>query len=154
MLTGSQEPANLPLHVLLAEDDDNHAVIILRTLHRHSLVADVDRVRDGEEVLTYLRAEGRYANKPLPDLVLLDLKIPKIDGHEVLEQIKQDPHLRPIPTVILSTSDTVRDRAKAYRRQANSYLVKPADFAKFRELLDDLITYWGVWNKPITRRET
>jgi CheY-like chemotaxis protein len=80
------------------------------------------------------------------------LKLPKIDGHEVLREIKQDPVLKVIPVVVLTTSGAESDRARAYQEHANSYLVKPLDFSKFREMADDLQLYWGMWNQPPSRQ--
>jgi CheY-like chemotaxis protein len=142
------ESMTRPFHLLVVEDDNNHAEIILRMLRRNKLVTSVDRVSDGEQALAYLQQAGRGDGPPLPNIILLDLKLPKIDGHEVLAHIKQDLQLRPIPTVVLSTSSSERDRMEAYRRGANSYLVKPVSFILFRQLLDDLTAYWSIWNLP------
>jgi CheY-like chemotaxis protein len=97
--------------------------------------------------LEYLRRLGTRADHPDPDVVLLDLKLPRIDGHEVLAEIKQDDLLRHIPVVVMTTSDAEIDRARAYDCYANSYVVKPTDFHQFRQLVDDLSLYWGIWNR-------
>ena len=136
------------VHFLLVEDDDDHAAIVLRTLQRNRVSNTVDRVSDGEEALSYLRGEAPYAGRPRPDVVLLDLKLPKVDGHEVLEAMQQDPQLSIIPTVVLTTSDAEGDKLRAYSNHANSYLVKPVDFQRFRQMVEDLNLYWGVWNRP------
>lgn len=136
------------LHFLLVEDDDDHAAIVLRTLQRNRISNTVDRVADGEEALEYLRGQGAFSGRPRPDVILLDLKLPKVDGHEVLEEIKKDPQLSVIPTVVLTTSDAEVDRMRAYSNHANSYLVKPVDFHRFRQMVEDLNLYWGVWNRP------
>jgi hypothetical protein len=136
------------IRILLVEDDDDHAALILRTLQRNRIVNVVDRVSDGAEALAYLRQEGQFSDRPLPGIVLLDLKLPKIDGHEVLAVIKQDPDLLRIPVVILTTSAAEADRDRAYYHHANSYLVKPIDFERFREVVNELSLYWGVWNLP------
>lgn len=104
---------------------------------------------DGEQGLAYLRRQGAYQDACRPDVVLLDLKLPKVDGHEVLAQVKADPELRSIPIVVLTTSAAERDRESAYRLHANSYLVNPVDFEQFRKLVTDLGFYWGVWNKTM-----
>lgn len=136
------------LHVLVVEDDDNHAEIMRRALRRSEIVGSSDRVSDGAEALAYLRRQRSFADRPRPDVVLLDLKLPKIDGHEVLSAIKQDPDLQSIPVVVLSTSDAEQDRAKAYDRHANSYLVKPFKYERFREMINDVCLYWGAINNP------
>jgi CheY-like chemotaxis protein len=136
------------LHFLLVEDDDDHAAIVLRTLQRNRISNTVDRVADGEQALAYLRQQPPYADRPRPDVILLDLKLPRLDGHEVLSTIKSEPGLRTIPTVVLTTSDAEIDRHRAYDNHANSYLVKPVDFQRFRQMVEDLNLYWGVWNRP------
>jgi len=136
------------LRFLLAEDDEDHAALVLRTLQRSRVGNVVDHVRDGIEALDYLYGRDPYAGRPRPDVLLLDLNMPRLDGHEVLVKVKQDPDLCAIPTVILTTSDAERDRVRAYRSHANSYLVKPVDFAQFSQMVDELNFYWGVWNRP------
>lgn len=136
-----------PLQFLLVEDDDSHATITMRTLRDHALPKQVDRVVDGIEALAYLRREGEYADRPRPDIILLDLKLPRLDGHEVLAQVKADPELRFIPIVVLTTSDAESDRVKAYEHFANSYLVKPIGYDHFREMAFELSDYWGTWNR-------
>lgn len=137
------------LHFLLIEDDDDHATIVIRTLKSNRIANRIDRAVDGEQGLAYLRRQGVYQDACRPDVVLLDLKLPKVDGHEVLAQVKADPELRSIPIVVLTTSAAERDRESAYRLHANSYLVKPVDFEQFRKLVTDLGFYWGVWNKTL-----
>ena len=133
---------------LLVEDDDIHAHLVIRSLEKARVSNRVLRVRDGAEALLFLRREGDFAEQPSPDVVLLDLKLPKVDGHEVLSAIKEDESLKMIPVVVMTTSDAEADRAKAYKHHANSYVVKPIDFEKFRRLVNDLCLYWGVWNEP------
>ena len=134
-------------HFLLVEDDQDHAEIVLHSIRQHETQHSVDHVWDGVEALQYLRGEGEYASRRLPDVVLLDLKLPKLDGLEVLEKIKSDAELRSLPVVILTTSDAEIDRAKAYHSHANSYVVKPVDFKSFVSLVEDLSVYWGEWNR-------
>ena len=136
-----------PVKFLLVEDDDSHAMITMRTLRDHQLPKKVDRVVDGMEAMAYLRREGEYADRPRPDIILLDLKLPRLDGHEVLARVKEDPELRCIPIVILTTSDAEADRVKAYEHYANSYLVKPIGYDRFRQMADDLSDYWCIWNR-------
>ena len=132
---------------LLVEDDDTHAHLVMRSLNKARVANQVTRVADGVEAMEFLRQEGQYAGQQRPDVVLLDLKLPKMDGHEVLAEIKNDPELRRIPVVIMTTSDAETDRATAYEHHANSYVVKPMDFEKFRKLVDELSLYWSVWNE-------
>lgn len=136
------------IRFLLVEDDENHATLVKRSLKKERIENHVDHVLDGEEALKFLRKEGEYKDSYTPDIVLLDLKLPKVDGHEVLREIKQDKELQKIPVVVLTTSRAEADRLKAYELKANSYLVKPIDFTKFKEMVSDLSLYWGVWNIP------
>jgi hypothetical protein len=131
---------------LLIEDDLDHAELIRRTLVRQRSEIVVEHVSDGAQALAYLRQQGPYKGRPMPDVILLDLKLPKMDGHEVLAGIKQDEQLRQIPVVVLTTSDAASDRARAYRLHANSYLVKPLDFDQFQQMISVMQQYWGIWN--------
>lgn len=133
---------------LLVEDDDDHAELVMRSLLGNRVTNSIERAKDGAQALEYLQARLKDPSKSLPDIILLDLKLPKIDGHEVLRRIKTDPNLKVIPVVVLTTSAAEVDRAAAYAEHANSYLVKPLDFGSFRKLADDLNLYWGVWNQP------
>ncbi len=134
---------------LLVEDDDDHAQLVMRTLKSNRVTNTIDRVKDGAEALDYLYRRGRFAETSRPDVILLDLKLPKVDGLEVLKVVKGDSQLKVIPVVVLTTSKAERDRAMAYEANANSYLVKPIDFGSFRKMAEDLNLYWGVWNQPI-----
>ncbi len=139
-----------PLAILLVEDDPGHADLILRCLRRHRVTNRIHHVSDGEAALDYLFQRGPYSDpetSPQPHLVLLDLRLPKIDGLQVLSQIKGSKKLRHLPVVILSTSEDEQDVAKAYNAHANSYLVKPVDYDKFIQLTKDLQFYWLVWNR-------
>lgn len=132
---------------LLVEDDEDHAQLVIRSLESHRVTNRITHVRDGAEALDYLFHRGKYEDRPLPDIVLLDLKLPKVDGHEVLRKIKSDPQLKVIPVVILTTSAAESDRAAAYKDHANSYLVKPLDYNSFRKMAEELDLYWGIWNQ-------
>ena len=136
------------LTFLLVEDDDNHAHLVTRSLAKARVQNRVFRVADGEAALLFLRQQGEYESMPHPDVILLDLKLPKLNGHEVLAAIKEDDKLKSIPVVVMTTSDAESDRARAYEHHANSYVVKPVNFDRFRELVQDLCLYWGVWNEP------
>ncbi|MFT5468278.1 MAG: CheY-like chemotaxis protein [Verrucomicrobiales bacterium] len=136
---------------LVVEDDDDHAQLIARNLRGERAGNVLNRARDGAEALAYLRKAPPFEDAPRPDVILLDLKMPKLDGHEVLKAIREDSNLAPIPVVVMTTSDAESDRARAYKHHVNSYLVKPADFAEFREMLHDLSRYWGTWNHAAAR---
>jgi CheY-like chemotaxis protein len=135
---------------LLVEDDDDHAQLVIRSLENNRVSNGITRVKDGVEALDFLFQRGKYKNQVLPDIILLDLKLPKMDGHEVLRKIKSDPRLKVIPVVILTTSAAESDKAMAYGEHANSYLVKPLDFDSFRKMAEELNLYWGVLNQPST----
>lgn len=142
--------AGRPITILLVEDDDAHAEIVRRNLMEFRVANRIVRLEDGQAALDYLRREGPFADpatSPTPDLLLLDLRLPKVDGQEVLRRIKEDLALRTIPTVILTTSAAESDLARAYASGAGSYLVKPIDFDKFRALMDAFGFYWLVWNR-------
>lgn len=132
---------------LLVEDNNAHAKLVMLHLNDPQHRVLVDRVSDGSEALDYLRRQGPYSASPRPDVVLLDLKLPKVDGHEVLRQLKSDEHLRSIPVVVLTTSAAESDREKAYSNYANSYITKPLDFDEFQEMMNSLRLYWSSWNQ-------
>jgi CheY-like chemotaxis protein len=136
--------------ILLVEDDDAHAALITRVMEEEEAVSKIYRVSDGEGALNYLFHKGCYAkgdDSPRPDLVLLDLRLPKLDGHEVLTAIKQSDDLKVIPVVVLTTSENEKDIALAYRSHANSYLVKPLGFGEFSEMVQKVSAYWLVQNR-------
>lgn len=133
--------------ILLVEDNRDHAELIQRSFQEHGLEGRIEHVVDGEAALRYLFRRGEYADRPRPRLILLDLRLPRVDGLEVLHEIKQSPELQRIPAVVLTTSDADRDVARAYAEHANSYLVKPVDFAQFDGLMRDLGRYWLAWNR-------
>lgn len=151
MLPLAMTPDRL-LRFLVVEDNDDHARLIELAFEREGLNDRVDRVRSGLDAITYLRREGRYTDRPMPDLVLLDLKLAGgMDGHEVLEIIRSDERLATIPVIVLSTSDMESDRDKAYRRGANSYLAKPLDYEELIDLVRMLNRYWLNLNLPPSR---
>jgi two-component system, response regulator len=135
--------------VLLVEDNLDHAELVMRSLAEHRLPMKVTHLRDGQAALDYLFREGEWADpnsSPRPHVLLLDLRLPRVDGLEVLRKIKESENLSQLPVVILTTSAAERDIAKAYDRRANSYLIKPLDFSQFRRLMEDLGVYWLGWN--------
>lgn len=144
-----------PITILLVEDDPAHAEIVRRNLE-HSRVANrLIHVTDGQLALDYLYTRGTFSDPlqaPRPGIVLLDLRLPKVDGLEVLKIVKADASLAQVPVVILTTSTAESDVARAYDCHANSYLVKPVDFTKFSELMEVLGYYWLAWNQyPLTK---
>lgn len=136
--------------ILMAEDSDADAELTLRALREHHLANGVIRVRDGAEALDYLYRRGAFASRGegSPAVVLLDLKMPKVDGLEVLGQIKSDPALSSIPVVILTSSREEVDLVESYRLRANAYVVKPVDFGQFVEAVSTLGVFWAVVNEP------
>lgn len=139
-----------PISILLVEDDPAHAEIVRRNLENARVANRLHWVSDGQQALDFLQHQGKYQNAPdapVPGLILLDLRLPKIDGIEVLNAIKSDPDLTKIPVVIMTTSAAESDVARAYENHANSYVVKPLDLNKFTALLDVIGYYWLVWNE-------
>lgn len=136
--------------ILLIEDNPDHAELVMRTMEDCSVLNRIVHLEDGEAALDYLYGRGMYSDRrsyPLPHLMLLDLRLPKVSGLEVLKQVKEDSELRALPVVILTTSDADRDLASAYEYHANSYLTKPVDFEDFSRMLKDLGFFWLAWNK-------
>lgn len=138
--------------VLYVEDDVDHAELVLRSLERSGKKGGVVHVEDGAAALDYLDRSGR-AEVPRPCLILLDLRLPKIDGMDVLRKIKTSPGLAAIPVVVLTTSGSAQDVSRAYACNANSYLVKPNDFASFDALVEELGQYWLELNRAPTTEQ-
>ncbi|MGE3182224.1 MAG: response regulator [Phycisphaerae bacterium] len=144
----AKKTGETPLHILLVEDDDDHAEIVMRTIAGTQTPSTITRVKEGESALRYLRRSDEYLDAPRADIILLDLKLPGRSGIEILREIKNDTDLKRLPVVILSTSSAETDRCRAYENHANSYVVKPVNFVRFRQLVADLCMYWGVWSHP------
>ena len=121
----------LPIEVLLVEDDPGDVLMTREAFDEHKVRNLLNVVSDGEEALAYLRREGKFADAPRPDLILLDLNLPRIDGRQVLSQIKADEDLRRIPVVVLTTSQAEEDILRSYSLHANAYVTKPVDFERF-----------------------
>jgi len=139
-----------PLVILLVEDDPAHAEIVRRNLADFRVANRLVHVEDGQAALDYLFRQGRYsdpATSARPHLILLDLRLPKVDGLEVLRRLKEDDQLKSIPTVVLTTSGAESDMVNAYSNGAGSYLVKPVDFTKFTALMEAFGFYWLAWNR-------
>lgn len=138
-----------PVLVMLVEDNVDHAELVLRTLQEHQIANKVRHFLDGQSALDYLYRRGEFSavsGSERPHMILLDLRLPRVDGMDVLKTIKGDPDLKSIPVVVLTTSEAEKDVARAYLNHANSYLVKPVGFEDFRRLMDDLGFYWLGWN--------
>ncbi|RPJ26754.1 MAG: response regulator [Chloroflexi bacterium] len=137
-----------PILVMLIEDNIDHAELVMRTLEEHRIANTVRHFLDGQSALDYLFRRGEFSDAAtqLPHVILLDLRLPRVDGIDVLRAIKEDPGLKSIPVVVLTTSEAEKDVAKAYYNHANSYLVKPVGFEDFKKLMDDLGFYWLGWN--------
>ena len=132
------------VRVLVAEDNEDHLFLTTRALQdtNHGLRLEVQGVRDGEEALDFLHRRGDYHDAPRPHLMLLDLKMPKVNGLEVLDDMKNDPELRSIPVVVLTSSDRPEDIAETYRRGGNSYVTKPVTPNGIRDGLQEITDYW------------
>jgi len=138
-----------PLTILLVEDNEAHAELVMRGMRDQRVANRIYHVLDGEQALDYLFCRGKFSDVTTckkPNLILLDLRLPRIDGLEVLRIIKENPELRRIPVVILTSSDAESDIAKSYDYHANSYVVKPLNFKTFTRLMEDLGFYWLGWN--------
>ena len=139
-----------PVVILLVEDDPAHAEIVRRNFVNFRMANRLMHVADGQQALDYLYRRAEFQDpvrSPRPNLILLDLRLPKVDGLEVLKTVKDNVGLASIPVVVLTTSAGEVDMAKAYSSRANSYLVKPVDFPEFLKLMDALGYYWLVWNQ-------
>jgi CheY-like chemotaxis protein len=139
--------------ILLVEDNQDDLDLTLHALRRENLANQILVVRDGEEALDFLFCKGKYAERSFdcpPRLVLLDLKLPKVNGTEVLKLVKADPRTRTIPVVILTSSKEERDLVHSYNYGANSYIQKPVNFSEFRQTVKQLGLYWLVVNQSGT----
>jgi two-component system, response regulator len=139
------------LDILLVEDNQDDMDLALHALRREKLANNIFVARDGEEALDFIFCRGAFTHRSFerpPKLVLLDLKLPKVDGMEVLKQIKSDPRTKTIPVVIMTSSKEERDLAAGYNLGANSYIQKPVDFEQFRETVKSVGLYWLVINQP------
>ena len=138
-----------PLNILYIEDDPAHAEISKRNLQKSRIINKLIHLDDGQKAIDYLFHKGEYIDmikNPKPHIILMDLRLPKVDGLEIIEKIKKEERLKSIPIVVLTTSAAERDIQMAYNLNVNSYLVKPLDFEKFSELLETFGFYWLAWN--------
>src|SRR5665647_2749603 len=130
------------IQILLVEDNEGDIVLTLEALKEAKVVNGVHVVKDGEAALQYLRKEGIYKNMETPDLILLDINLPKVDGMEVLTEIKNDVDLMATPIVMLTTSDSEKDILKSYQHHANCFITKPVDFDKFMHVVHMIKDFW------------
>ena len=130
------------IKILLVEDNPGDVRLTLEAFKEGKVNNEINVVTDGVEALAYLRKEGQYADVHLPDVILLDLNLPKKDGYEVLAEIKQDPDLKRIPIVILTTSEAERDILQTYYMHANCYITKPVDLDQFITVVKSIETFW------------
>jgi len=139
------------VEILLVEDNPNDVKLALHAFKKNNLSNRIQVVRDGEEALEFIFATGQYQNRtvlPSPKVVLLDLKLPKVDGLEVLRRVKSDPRTKSIPIVMLTSSREDKDVIESYALGVNSYIVKPVDFVQFTEAVQNLGMYWMLLNNP------
>jgi len=136
--------------ILLVEDNPSDAKLTMMALKEGNIANNIIHVKDGEEALDFIFAKGRYANrdvKDVPGLILLDLKMPKVDGVEVLRQIKADERTKSIPVIVFTSSQEEPDVKETYRLGVNSYIVKPLEFDKFAKTVKELGLYWFIINR-------
>lgn len=139
------------VEILLVEDNPADAELALRALKKNNLANRLTHVVDGEEALDFIFARGAFSHRKVengPKVVILDLKLPKVDGLEVLQAMKGDPRTRAIPVVVLTSSNEEKDIVESYRLGVNSYIVKPVDFEKFLVTVKELGMYWLLLNRP------
>ncbi len=139
------------VEILMVEDNPNDVELTLRALQKHNLANKVLVVKDGAEALEFIFSSGAYAHRSIkngPKLILLDLKLPKVDGLEVLREVKSDERTKTIPVVVLTSSREEQDVVESYRLGVNSYIFKPVEFDKFTEAVSQLGLYWLLLNNP------
>ncbi|MBI2380570.1 MAG: response regulator [Gammaproteobacteria bacterium] len=139
---GASLAALRPVAILLVEDSPTDALLAKEAMKQARVANELYHVKDGVEAISFLRRQDRYANAPRPDLILLDLNLPKMDGRDVLAEIKSDPVLKVIPVVVLTTSQSEDDVMRAYGSHANCYITKPIDFDRFIEVVQAIEHFW------------
>ena len=141
---------SIQLEILLVEDNPHDAELTIRALKKRTLANHFTHVQDGQEAIDFLFCKGAYKDRDareMPKVILLDLKLPKLDGIEVLRLLRADERTRTVPVVVLTSSREERDVISAYQLGANSYIVKPVDFENFLEVVSNMITYWLLINE-------
>jgi two-component system, chemotaxis family, response regulator Rcp1 len=138
----SNMDATPKVEILLVEDNPGDVVLFMEALEDTQVQTNLSTVEDGEDALTFLRRDGRYKYAPRPHLIILDLNLPKINGREVLQEIRSDVNFNPIPVVILTTSKSDKDMLESYRLHASCYIVKPVDLKNFMAVLKEVTHFW------------
>lgn len=144
------------IEILLVEDNPNDEELTLHALQKHKVINTIHVVRDGEEALDYIFCQGKYSHRSFtnpPTVILLDLKLPKVEGLEVLRQIKRDDRTRTIPVVVLTSSQLERDIIESYRLGINSFVTKPVEFGEFTRAVSEIGLYWALLNQPMPTQE-
>lgn len=131
-----------PIEILMVEDSPSDAQLTIEALHAAKIANRLHHVEDGVEAMQFLRQQGPYADEPRPDLILLDLNLPRKDGREVLDELKRDPDLKVIPVVVLTTSRSEQDVLRSYQLHANCYITKPVDFTQFMGVVKAIEHFW------------
>jgi len=131
-----------PIEILLVEDSPSDTALTIEALKGGKVVNRLNHVEDGVEALAYLRREGKYSNAGKPDLIMLDLNLPRKDGREVLEELKSDPVLKTIPVIVLTTSRSDKDILRSYELHANCYITKPVEFSNFLDVVRSIEQFW------------
>ena len=142
---------NSAIEILLVEDNSNDVELTLHALGKHNLANKIHIVRDGEEALEFIFCRGAFSGRTFddkPKVVLLDLKLPKVDGLEVLRAVKSDPRTKALPVVVMTSSRQQRDMVESYQLGVNSYIQKPINFGAFQEVIQQLGYYWLAVNQP------
>ncbi len=139
---------NRKLKILLVEDNPDDVKIAERSLKKGNVQSDLYVVQDGQEALDFLRRKGKYSDAPRPDLIFLDLNLPKIGGHEVLAEIRQDASLKRIPVIVLTVSKRDEDIVKAYNSGASGYIPKPPSTTEFIKVINTVLDYWEISELP------
>lgn len=138
----SNEPLSRPADFLLVEDNPGDVRLTQEALKSHKVQNNLHVVGDGEEAMAFLRRQGKYADAPRPDIILLDLNLPRKDGREVLSEIKSDPSLKTIPVVIITSSEAEQDVIKSYNLNANCYVTKPVNLDQFIKVVQSINDFW------------
>jgi len=138
----NKSPGQRAIEILMVEDSPSDAQLAIEALQAAKISNRLSHVEDGVEALQFLRRQGPYRDAPRPDLILLDLNLPRKDGREVLEELKQDPDLKVIPVVVLTTSRSEEDVLRSYQLHANCYITKPVDFTQFMNVVKSIEHFW------------
>jgi two-component system, chemotaxis family, response regulator Rcp1 len=131
-----------PIEILLIEDSPSDVALTIEAFHEGKIANNLNCAADGVEALAYLRQQGKFANAQRPDLIMLDLNLPKKDGREVLRELKNDPSLKLIPIIVLTTSKADKDVLQSYELNANCYITKPVDFQQFIDVVKSIERFW------------